>query len=679
MSKQLVIRNGFILYSNNEFSNAITGITDYQDYVDQGNSLNNNDYKLATEYAIKEYIETKFADSGTTSSGPEGTIQLADNSADFTGYTNFSYDGSILSVPNINTSGNITGDTAFLSTLYIDTTEITSIDEDNITSDNNNTLATTSAITSYVAQELAAYPQTLSALTDTVIDSLSTDDFLVYNGTNWVNTGNSYLETLLDSVYVNVDGDTMTGDLTLDTGSNLTLTQGDINVNDGDVTILGDLYVSGTTTTINSQDLNISDNIILINSGETGSGVTLNDAGIVIERGDYQNYYFMFVEDSPKTDTGGTFRIGLSGDTQAVATREDNPINNGIAVWNDFEKRFDTDSNFTWNSGNTTLTVNGDVSITGTVDGVDISDFYDEFNTFTGSTNTLENLNDTDITTPETENDVLQWDGSNWVNSQNLNISGNLIVTGSTTLYGGLDVTDGITTDTLNASGNITGLTIYGTTIEATDINTTNLTLGTGTEVNNITTDISSNIDDDTLATTSAVTSYVSQVISDSGVTILDNADTRVLTANGDNNELQANSGMTFDGTDLTLTDMSGTGDRLIYADSTGKLIETNEYIYKPQSVTNGTGTDTVDNVNSAITHGVVWHYYVSSGNTNYRSGIITSVWGNGSLEMNETSTIDIGNTTPIDFNVVFSGSTVELESNISAGTWNIKVVRMVI
>jgi len=654
-------------------------ITDYQDFVNQGNELLNNDNKLVSEFAIKEYVEEKYSQSGTTSSGPAGTIQVADNDSDFTGYTNFSYDNSTdtLSVPNIDFTSILSGDTAYFQTLYLDTTQITSIDEDLISTIDNNTLATTSAITSYVAAELAQLSTTLSGLTDTNINNLASDDFLIYNGTSWVNTGSSYLGTLLDSRYVNVDGDTMTGNLTLDTGSNLTLTQGDIDVQSGNVTILGNLYVSGTTVTINSEDLNIKDNIILINSGETGSGVTLNEAGIVIERGDYQNYYFMFVEDSPVTDEGGTFRIGLSGDTQAVATREDSPIDDGIAVWNSTEKRFDTDTNFTWDSGNTTLTINGDISITGNVDGVDISDFYNEFNNFTGTTNTLVNLNDTNISS-QTTNDILQYNGSEWINSQNLNITGTITATGLTTLFGGLTVENGIITDTLNASGNITGSTIYATTLDATNVNTTNLTLGTGTQVNEITTTISGNIDDNTLATTGAIDTYVSQVISDSGVTILDNGDTRVLTATGDNNELQANSGMTFDGTDLTISNFTGTGNRLIYADSTGKLVETNEYVYKPTSVTVGTGTDTVDGVNSAITHGTVWHYYVQNG-LNFRSGIITGVWGSGTTEMNETSTIDIGDTTDIDFNLIISGSDIVLQSDINAGTWTVKVVRMII
>jgi len=52
-------------------------------------------------------------------------------------------------------------------------------------------------------------------------------------------------------------------------------------------TITGNLTVSGTTTTVDTTNTTISDNTIVLNSGETGAGVTHPDgtAGIEIERG----------------------------------------------------------------------------------------------------------------------------------------------------------------------------------------------------------------------------------------------------------------------------------------------------------------------------------------------------------------------------------------------------------
>ena len=53
----------------------------------------------------------------------------------------------------------------------------------------------------------------------------------------------------------------------------------------GNVNIVGNLIVSGATTTINSTNSNIEDNIITLNKGETGAGVTLGYAGIEVDRG----------------------------------------------------------------------------------------------------------------------------------------------------------------------------------------------------------------------------------------------------------------------------------------------------------------------------------------------------------------------------------------------------------
>jgi hypothetical protein len=51
------------------------------------------------------------------------------------------------------------------------------------------------------------------------------------------------------------------------------------------VTVQGDFVVNGTTTTVNSANLAITDNIITINNGEVGAGVTLGSAGIAVDRG----------------------------------------------------------------------------------------------------------------------------------------------------------------------------------------------------------------------------------------------------------------------------------------------------------------------------------------------------------------------------------------------------------
>lgn len=77
------------------------------------------------------------------------------------------------------------------------------------------------------------------------------------------------------------------GQITLDTGTNVGL-----------VLITGNLQVQGDTTYINVTDMQIEDNIILLNKGETGNGVSEGTAGIEIDRGTnvYGNAQFFFDE-----------------------------------------------------------------------------------------------------------------------------------------------------------------------------------------------------------------------------------------------------------------------------------------------------------------------------------------------------------------------------------------------
>lgn len=140
----------------------------------------------------------------------------------------------------------------------------------------------------------------------------------------------------------------------------------------GNATITGDLRVNGSTTVVNTDILTIKDNIIEINSAETGAGVSSNLAGITINRGTLVHYEFVFEESSD------TFRIGQVNDTQAVATREDNPLSNGIMIYNNTSKRLESTNNIPNSttffseeisnmSTNGTIRIKGGMGITGDI------------------------------------------------------------------------------------------------------------------------------------------------------------------------------------------------------------------------------------------------------------------------------------------------------------------------
>jgi len=64
----------------------------------------------------------------------------------------------------------------------------------------------------------------------------------------------------------------------------------------GTVNINGNLNVTGNTTTISSSELEVFDNIITVNRGETGSGVSLGVSGLVVDRGTLPNAEFLYNE-----------------------------------------------------------------------------------------------------------------------------------------------------------------------------------------------------------------------------------------------------------------------------------------------------------------------------------------------------------------------------------------------
>ena len=104
----------------------------------------------------------------------------------------------------------------------------------------------------------------------------------------------------------------------------------------GNVTVQGDLVVNGSSVTVNAETVEVEDNLMLINKGEVGNGVTAGEAGILVDRGTAPDYKFVWEE------AGQAFKIGEVGSLQKVATREDNPISEGIAIWDSMTSKFNT-------------------------------------------------------------------------------------------------------------------------------------------------------------------------------------------------------------------------------------------------------------------------------------------------------------------------------------------------
>ena len=95
-----------------------------------------------------------------------------------------------------------------------------------------------------------------------------------------------------------------------------------------DVTIQGNLTVNGDTVTVNAETVLAKDNMIELNNGETGAGVTAGQSGITVDRGTQAPYYIVFDE------SDDLFKVGMEGDLEILATRPyvDDALNDKLDI-----------------------------------------------------------------------------------------------------------------------------------------------------------------------------------------------------------------------------------------------------------------------------------------------------------------------------------------------------------
>jgi cytoskeletal protein CcmA (bactofilin family) len=129
-------------------------------------------------------------------------------------------------------------------------------------------------------------------------------------------------------------------------GTAITLGHGTSEVTVGDnLTVTGDLTVSGTTTTVNSTTVNLNDHNIVLDSGNSTSAV-INGAGITIEGGSGDDATFTYNTTGPQFELklGSSFEdlqtakltateLDISGDADIDGTLEADAITvNGTAL-----------------------------------------------------------------------------------------------------------------------------------------------------------------------------------------------------------------------------------------------------------------------------------------------------------------------------------------------------------
>lgn len=124
---------------------------------------------------------------------------------------------------------------------------------------------------------------------------------------------------------VNIQGTGSGSRVSVDSDDSIFITSPEISlngvVNISDSLSTNDLVVSGNVSVLGEQFLvdaeivQVRDNIIEINKGEVGSGITAGKAGLKVDRGTAPDYLMIFDESTQ------TFNVGMEDDLEILATR----------------------------------------------------------------------------------------------------------------------------------------------------------------------------------------------------------------------------------------------------------------------------------------------------------------------------------------------------------------------
>lgn len=156
----------------------------------------------------------------------------------------------------------------------------------------------------------------LDSILDVDITSATPDQFLKWDGSSWINADIPQINSLNDISDVQISGES-SGELLKWNGS--AWVNSDTVEN---LIVSGDLTVNGTTTTINTENLLVEDNVIVLNNGSTATPSF--NAGIEVERGNFANVQIRWNETTDKwqfTNDGTTYKdLGSGGVTVSDTT-----------------------------------------------------------------------------------------------------------------------------------------------------------------------------------------------------------------------------------------------------------------------------------------------------------------------------------------------------------------------
>ena len=178
----------------------------------------------------------------------------------------------------------------------------------------------------------------LPMATSTIAGSITSTDFNVIQGLKDVNgtpltyegtpsktwkVGDQILKNEKEGFSVRNEDDTEYGDLIV---RNLTIKE--------------DIVFGGNAFIIDTEEVKVTDNILTLNSGEQGEGVTKGISGLEIDRGKLPNYFIIFDESDDR------FKCGTEGNQFPLMLRDNEPdmVDGAFLTWNSTFKRAQTTS-----------------------------------------------------------------------------------------------------------------------------------------------------------------------------------------------------------------------------------------------------------------------------------------------------------------------------------------------
>ena len=109
-------------------------------------------------------------------------------------------------------------------------------------------------------------------------------------------------------------------------------------------------------------------------------------------------------------------------------------------------------------------------------------------------------------------------------------------------------------------------------------------------------------------------------------------------------------------------------------------LLENSAIIANKKNIDIDIGTETVDSFADTLGDSATWLYLVKNGD-NRRAGMIIACWNdsNDTTEYNEVTTLDIGNTSDVTFEVDINSNTVRLRTSVLSNNWEVRVIRLLV